>query len=44
MAVEGGGEDLFADRLGLLDALLGKAIGLPGRAVAFDQERAHLGE
>src|SRR6185295_9548054 len=43
MAVESGGEDLFADRLGLLDALVGKAIGLPGLTIAFDQERAHLG-
>ena len=33
----------FANGLGLLDRLVGKAIALPGGAIAFDQERAHVG-
>ena len=43
MAVERIGKDLFADRLRLLDGLVLEAVGLPGRGVAFDQERAHVG-
>ena len=41
MAVERIGEYLLADRLRLLDGLVLEAVGLPGRRVAFDQERAH---
>ena len=32
---------LLADAFGLLDILVGEAIGLPGGMIAFDQERAH---
>ena len=41
MAVQRSGEYLLADRLRLFDRLVLEAVSLPGRRVAFDQERAH---
>ena len=36
------GKHLLADRLRLLDGLVAETVALPGRRVAFDQERAHV--
>ena len=43
VAVQRGGKHLLADRLRLLDGLVGKAVALPGRQIALDQEGAHVG-
>ena len=42
VAVERFGKHLLADRLRFLDGLVLEAVGLPGRRIAFDQERAHV--
>lgn len=44
VAVKRAGEHFFADGLRLLDGLAGKSVALPGLPIAFDQERAELGQ
>src|SRR4051812_9582611 len=42
MTVECCSKDLLAAAPGLVDRHLVESVGLPGRAIAFDQERAHV--
>src|SRR5258708_38049427 len=42
MPIEHVGKNALADRLRFLDRFFGEAVTLPSRAIALDQERAHV--